>query len=464
MTDNNPSTDNPDDEFIDDSMDDLEFLDGELDDLDYLPEDDVLDPMPEQPVEQSLPPSHLKAIIFAAVILAVCFVASFILTIPDTAKNILAGKLAEAGFHSAQIGHVSFGSSYLHATDIKLDQEGFDTIKSLTAKVSWPSFLIGKNIKTLEINDLVLTREDKDFRYLMQQAVGNLLKLPQTRTILKNATFDVSTTFGDLRFIMDATIDKPEDNDTQIIQAHVRAEQYQLGFDSHWTGTITKDNKISLSSEFVDGKLHFGPLNITRYNGWISIEAGSQQLSIQTQIDAGGASLFNIPLQNVSLITDIGTIKQTLLFRAALGGMPDVILSADMTLDEGKQDAQIVLKGEDFGAMLFHIEQQEKEPKRINETLKESGPFLLTSKYQPESRFPSGPLPFLLEFTSGGKKQLSGNYLFYFDEMDVRGSVEADPKILPSLRDYFEIDDNLIDGNFIRLDGSVKDLFVKDQG
>ena len=46
--------------------------------------------------------------------------------------------------------------------------------------------------------------------------------------------------------------------------------------------------------------------------------------------------------------------------------------------------------------------------------------------------------------------------------MDVRGSVESDPKILPALRDYFAIDKDLIDGNFIRLDGSVKDLFVKD--
>lgn len=463
MTDNTIPSNNPDEDDIDDVLDGVDLSDEDfLEVMEALPEDS--EPVVAQPQEQSAPPSRIKAFIFAALILIVCFTISFILTIPDTAKNILSTKLAEAGFHNAKIETVSLSASSVTATNIKLDQEGFDSIKNLTAKISWPSFFLTKNIKTLEISDLVLTREDKDFRYLMQQAVGNLLKLPQTRTVLKNATFDISTTFGDLRFIMDATIDKPEDADRQLIQAHIRAEQYQLGFDSHWTGIITKNNKISLNSEFVDGKLHFGPLNITRYNGWIGIEAGAQQFSIQAQIDAGGASLFDIPLQNVSFISDIGAMKQTLLFRASLAGMQDVILSADMTLDESRQDGQIVLKGDDLGAMLFHVEQLKKEPKRINETLKEFGPFSLTSKYQPESRFPSGPLPFTLEFLSGDKKQLAGNYLFYFDEMDVRGSVEADPKILPSLRDYFGIGKDLIDGNFIRLDGSVKDLFVKDQG
>ena len=462
MTDNNTPKNEPDNELIDDQLD-LDTMEDYLGDPDFeLPEEEALPEVFTPPAPQNIEkPSHVKAIIFASVILVICFIASFILTIPDTAKNILEQKLAEAGFHTAKIGDVSLGTSYIEASNIKLDQDGFDTIKSLNAKISWPSFILAKNIKTLEITDLVLTREDKDFRYMMQQAVGNLLKLPQMRTVLKNATFDISTIFGDLRFVMDATIDKPENNDTQIIQAHIRAEQYQLGFDSNWTGTITKDNKISLSSEFVDGKLHFGPLNITRYNGWIGVEAGTQQFSVQTQIDAGGASLFDIPLQNVSLISDIGAMTQTLLFRASLTGMPDVILSADMTLDEKAQDAQIVLKGDDLGAMLFHVEQLKQQPKRLNETLKEAGPFTLVSKYQTESRFAGGPLPFTVDFTSGGKQQFNGNYLFYFDEMDVRGSVEVDPKMLPPIRDYFDVNKDLIDGNFIRLDGSVKDLFVK---
>jgi hypothetical protein len=407
-------------------------------------------------------PSRLKSIAFAAFILAVCFTASFVITIPETAKNIIAEKLAESGFRNVTIGDVSLMASAIHASDIRLDTNGFDTIQSLTAKISWPSFLLTKSVKTIEINDLVLTREGKDFRYVMQQAVSNLLKLPETRTVLKNATFDVSTAFGELRFILDATIDKPKDETTQVIQARLRAEQFQLAFDSNWTGIVTKDNKISLTSEFVDGKLRFGPLNVTRYNGWVGVETGAQSLSLQTQIDAGGASLFDVPLQQVSLIMDIGTNTQTLMFRAAMAGMPDTILSADMIMSRDNQDAQIVLKGDDLGAVLFQAEQARKSQKRLNDHLKEAGSFVLTSRYQPESRFTGGPLPFLLELTTNGQKQLSGNYLFYFGEMDVRGSIETDKKMLNALREHFDIDPKLIDGNFIRLDGSVKDMFVPD--
>lgn len=286
-----------------------------------------------------------------------------------------------------------------------------------------------------------------------------MLKPADYRLVVKDAQFDALTSVGDLRFILNASINPAKDDGDQSISAHLVAQQFQLGFDSKWSGKLSKDGTLEMSSEIVDGRLHFGPMRITRYNGWIVLSANQTSLSLQSQMDAGGAHLFDIPMQDLSLVTDVSAGNNTVVFRSSMAGLPGVSIMADMAISSTDQSFDASLKGDNLSKFLKAVSEERKNTRTLPSILKSTEDFSLTAKYQADRRFTGGPLPFSLSFILGNDELMSGTFLIYADNMDIRGSAEGKKEIVPALRDYFDIPTERIQKNFIRLDGDIGNFF-----
>lgn len=376
--------------------------------------------------------------------------------IRPVAKAHLEKMFDQAGFSQAKVGEVSLLPSGLRASNIKLDQYGFDEIKQLSADLSWPAFLTTGKISNLEIKGMSLSRDSKSFASGGRQLANNLLSLPDYRVSFSDVTLDLDTGFGAIRMTVDATAEPGKEAGTHNIQANINADQYQLGFTSNWQGTLKKGGQLDLAGNVVDGRLNLGPLRVSRFNGWVGTGINSKGYTLQSQLEAGSATFMNVPLQSVSLVNDSNAAQDDVIVRSGISGMPDIVFTADLTRTEQDQNFVASLKGKNLGGFLDYIDEVTKSGKRISETLLDLREFELTGRFQPEKRFVGGPMPFGVTLNADGDKILDGNVLFYPDTFDVRGSLETQPETALALQDYFKIPSANIVQNFIRLDGDAR--------
>lgn len=379
--------------------------------------------------------------------------------IPGMAKSKLEAKLHAAGFPQAQVNDVSLSASSVTANNVKLDEYGFDEIKTIQANINWPSFLTSGDIGGLNVNGLKIGRDSANIGTGVRQFIGNLLLLPAYRISVSDAVIDITTDFGELRVNMDATVTTDQENGIRTIKARVQSSQYQLAFDSSWNGTLSKEGTLDLSAEVVDGRLNIGPLRISRFNGWIgtSVEGGSHIM--QSQMEAGSASFMDVPLQNLSLIGSYGDNQTSIIFRSGISGMPDVLFTGDMLNKAEDHSFSAILSGNNLGMFLDYIEEATGRTKEIRQELIEAGDFRFTMNFEPEKRFVGGPLPFSLSLRTNGTENVKGNILYYPDTLDVRGSLETEIGMANALQDYFKIPAASMRQNFIRLDGDIRRFF-----
>ncbi|PZQ47210.1 MAG: hypothetical protein DI551_03845 [Micavibrio aeruginosavorus] len=365
--------------------------------------------------------------------------------------------LREAGFKDAAVEHLSITPGGLHATNIRLDRYGFDEIKKLDASFNWLSFLSGGNVSQIHVDGLSLSRNADDTAASAQKLFQNLLHLPPYRLAITNIQLDLSTDFGDLRFTGEATTEPSQGQ--HKIRANINANQYQLGLTSTWEGTLQSGGILDLAGTVVDGRMNAGPLRISRFNGWAGVAVNKDGYSLQSQLDAGSASFMSVPLQTISIVSDISAKQDSIIARAGISGMPDVLFTADMTGVGDDRNFTARLSGKNLGGLLDHIDEVTKSGKNIHKSLLDLRDFALSARFEPEKRFVGGPMPFGISLEANGESELEGNVLFYPDTLDMRGSLETEPEIARALQDYFHIPSANIKQNFIRLDGDVKHLF-----
>ncbi len=382
--------------------------------------------------------------------------------IPSIAQNRLQDGLQKAGFTHAFIKTTELKSNAIIAHDVKLDSYGFDTIATLKADIDWFSFFFGGNIKSLELTGLAVSRETGSLSTLSQNLFKNLKDIRQSRIVLNQAVIDLSTPIGDLRVNIDGVLAPADDGKSQKLKARITAKQYQLSFASDWSGTIYDDGRFDITGDVVDGRVNAGPFRIARVNGWISVQVTGSDFRVQSQIDSGSGTLFDLPLQGTSLIADAGTAQADIMFRTGISAVPDALITADYTGTALKSTFHAVMKGQSLSRLLTHIESVRKDGRAAPAILRDIEEFELDAIYLPERRFAQGPLPFSLAFENNGQKSINGNFLIYPDNMDVRGSIETTPAMAQALKNYFVIAPGKIEGNFIRLDGNVGLLFQKE--
>lgn len=403
--------------------------------------------------------SKTAVMTIACLFVGLCFGLSQLISAPDAARVRLESLLRGAGFDQARVETLHIGLTKMRATNIKLDSDGFDTIKEIDADIGWYGLLTGKGIHELRIDGMTLTRTGTSLSGSLRQLVQNILNVPDFRIVLTNGTVDMATDYGDIRITMETTINTDLVRRVRDVKARVKADQYQLGFDSLWEGTLNEAGQLELSATLNDGRLNFGPVKISRFNGWLGVSVNNKGYSIQNQIEAGRATFLDLPLQSLQLAGDFNPQKSNLLFRAGISGKPDMGFTAEFSKPSAKPAGfEALLEGGDLGGLLSYANDLAKVDKPIRPALQNAGKFLLTLKFEPDKRFAGGPLPFYLLLETSGKKALEGNVLYYSDSHDLRGSAEASPDMAGALRDYFKIPDGHVRGNFIRLDSSAKKI------
>ncbi len=378
--------------------------------------------------------------------------------IPSVAKTRVEAMLREAGFHHVKVDDLTVSPMGFEAKDIALDEFGFDKINTLTARVSWPAFLMtGKSPSVLDIRGMSIARKSDTLSYGMRQVAESLTKIEDFTLTLSDLTLDVSTPFGDIRAVLNAII-QPIEKNTHEIKATFAANQYQLGFTSDWQGTLQKGGKLDLAGNFTEGRMNLGPLRLSRSNGWLALAMTDKSYSLQNQFEAGSATFMGVPLQSLSIVDDLSSEKSNSIVRAGISGMPDILFTADYTRNLKDQSLTAILKGKNLGGFLDFIEEQTKTQKSISEELLGLRDFQITGQFQPDKRFVGGPLPFGITMTSGDDKIMDGNVLIYPDTFEVRGSLETNESMAQALQSYFKIPLEQVKQNFIRLDGDAKKL------
>lgn len=416
----------------------------------------------------------LKRIIF---LVFICLLAAgvwgAVVTLPQITKNHVEAMLREAGFRQASVESVRISPTAFSARNITLNNDEFDRMESLNARLSWLEFFLqGKKIHSVTIKNLMLSEEMNSLsglpfpeRWLDPEAIR---ALPFGQLEIEGAKIDLATPHGDLRLEVKLLIrDAKDGSGNKDIQALVWAQQYQLAFVTQWTGTANP-GKLSLDADIQDGRLHFDPVHVGRAAGWVSLVIADGMAQLSGQVDAGSGAFFGVPARNISLVLSNGDNKAHAFLRAQAAGTENARLAADWTMTEGQSDFSMSADIPHIQEFLESVRAFRKSDKRAPEVLTEiQKPVYLSAVYLNERRFAGGPFPFDLDAGVRESKQtpnekrsfLHGTFLIYPDTLDIRGSAEVqDEDMAKALQQFLSIPDEKISGTVLRLDGNLRPL------
>lgn len=400
-----------------------------------------------------------KILIIFLFILSLPTIAGFYF-LPQKIQTDIENHLKNLGFKEIIIEKTSVGLTSIHTQNIKLDKDGFSTIKSLKARLFWPSYLVKKEIESVTINELVLTSLADDIDGLLlhrkkEEDLDKFFKEPINKLTIEKIIWDIATSQGAFRLEGSLAVqDKEQQKD---IRASLQATQKQLTLDSQWAGTWNANNNLQLNGTIESLKLHHSPIKIGRANGWISYNNKDNTHNISGQLDAGSGMIFNIPINDIGLV--IGQEKDSfpILFRAQASGVKDATLSIDMraTPDPQQADFSASLNIADTREFLNYLKNQDIKKDIVPENYKEMGHTNIQLTYMPTRRFADGPIPFDMRIIQDSKENLKGTFLIYPDSLDIRGTAETKEEILNLLKLLLSIPDKNISENVIRLEGNL---------
>lgn len=397
-----------------------------------------------------------RKVIFA-LIAAVLLVAGWFVMVPGLAQGRIEHLLAMAGQKPYAIGKIMVRPPYALARDIKLDEHGFNTIELLRVKFDGP----GLGLEDVRIDNARTSTTLNSMPDILELISGVHKALPAGAVHMEKMVADFATPYGDIRFDITADIQPADKEGQRAIGAIIRARQYQLSFDSRWSGTIAPDGALKLDGDVLDGRLNVGQARLSRLNGWLSWQShADENTKIAGQIDAGSGTVFDLPLRNITFTIGGNAQKMDMVFRTALTGSAPAEFSADLRLGGDSKLFNMVLDIHDSAAFFSDI--QTLRPQPVPPVLRDIGALRLHLDYQAARRFESGPYPFSLRAISADADILTGNILIYPDTLELRGSAETDEDLAAAIQDYFSIADDKRTGGALRLDGKADSLFRKE--
>lgn len=369
--------------------------------------------------------------------------------------------LTSFGFPHAKIENFSIGPRTVTLKTISLDSHGFSAIDSIIAEISWAEFLRTGKARALTISGLKATILPNAESMMSASAVLDALMNPEPAydsLLLEKSVFDVSTELGDLRFEAAALITTPKEGQTQTVQVRINAAQFQLSFETEWTGFIVPGQSVVLQGKVTQGRINSPSIRLSRFNGWLDFQGRPGETPILSgQLDAGSAEILDLPFQNLSLMLDMGILDQNLVLKAGLSGAPTVRLAADYTKKGAAARAGLTVDIPDTKEIAPVLEKTYPDTSgRYRDLLAKIRNVTLEVPYLVERRFAGGPYPFELRATNkNGATYAQGHFLVY-PTWDVRGSLDIDKDLTPAFVKAFALDNTRLQAGVLRLDGSLK--------
>lgn len=403
--------------------------------------------------------SPLKAMFLACLIVLTFLLASMAINTPETIESRIKQSVRSIGLEVYGIDKIDYTFNGIVAKNIKLDEYGLDQIDALKLNFSWISYLFSQKIDSVEIENAVISPSPAALKLMLHSTISNALNKKSYPVHFKNIIIDFETIAGVLRFYTDLTIDPPLDNQAQKVTFRLRADQYQLGLDNLWTGEIRNDGTLDIATQMDEARLVFGPWKVSRLSGWASLKLTQNNYHLQGQMDAGAATFFDLPLQDVGLVIDGKPGDNTASLRAFMAGHKDISLAMDGSLTAKNQSFKVTLSGNNLQTFLKTTQTLYQKKQDIPAPFDVNDRFTVTTQYEADKRFAGGPLPFSLSMKIDDKDMLNGHYLVYTQDQDLRGSLESTPQIIRAFGEYFNIDQDYLSGNFLRLDASFAHLF-----
>jgi hypothetical protein len=367
---------------------------------------------------------------------------------PRKSAAFITQTLQQAGFTSVSIGTLRSSAGGIHATNIALDDKGIEGIAKIDVGINWPFFILFGSVKDITITGLELTRTQAQSQPFINGVISFLESHPDRNIELNTIQYDLLTPLGVLRLNGDLSLHAQEDDKNQI-KAKLSANQFQLGFQSQWSGTMTKDGVLDLYGEVMDGRIHIGAFKMARLSGWNSISGPKNNLSFLSSLIAGSAELAGAPLQSPRVDIEISPQSKKLVTRAHFSNAPDTYFTADIEKAGSVEQNIISVQGKSFSSFVKDIS---GDTSKLSKSLEGLGPFSINASLQESARTQNDPFAYDIKAGIENQPIMTGNILFYPKTLEVRGSVNVGEKLLSPLADYLDIPSEQASGDYLKID------------
>lgn len=379
----------------------------------------------------------MKKFLIVTVLLSIAVAFYGIVFVPAYAEKQVVTFFKDAGFNDITIGKTNKSLFEVTLKNIKLDKDGFNTIDDLTIN---PNIFL-QHIDSITISKITYTDVIENMN--LQKArnwitLNRIRSMPVKQLSVEHAEFNLGTNFGDIR-VEAKTLIKEKEDGAKSVQAVIWARQYQLAFEIPVSGIIKPEQDYIFESAYNDGKLNIGPLRVSRLNGWASAKSENDNETIfATQLDAGSARIFNIPLNSLFFTYSQSPHSVSSVLRTQVSGLTSSKLAGDYNFSEDKESGSVFFE-------LQNTDDVKKFLKILNNDTEQSytrlgkKPLLLSATYQPDRSFASGPIPFEIELSTYDLSEtlLKGNVVLYPETLEIKGRLLGQNDAITDVKKLF---------------------------
>ena len=242
---------------------------------------------------------------------------------PQKIESSIETAFAGAGFSQISLGQAQKQLGLIAYKDIKLDEDGFSSIKTLTLSYSPFSMFFGGALNTIIVKDIELTGELGPNGEITIAGWNQGGLSPNSASALKTLNLQIenakisllSEKWGGISLSGDAQF-QPSKNKTPF-QASIKAAQKQLSASAKVEGQINKDGIWNARAELEQGKFEFENFKTSRLAGLLNINGQKlQQPSMIGELQAGGLNIAGLPWKNAAITLE-GEINEPKMILAA---------------------------------------------------------------------------------------------------------------------------------------------------
>ncbi len=241
-------------------------------------------------------------------------------------ENILYNTLGSYGFYNPAIKSTSLRPHELVYDDIRLDEEGFSTIRTISMPVSLSDIFLRRSLSHINIEGVRLTGEYNRENGLIIEGWTPRPVSPAglQEFVLDDAYLDLMTGIGALRFHARGHIERRDNKSAELLGA-LWGVQHQVRLDSIWKGTFHENGQWDYHGDIHNAAFNLDRFQASRISGWIGIKKESEGFpGLSGQLVAGMVNIGTLHLNDLSLKIDGRIDKHDVRLDARIAGFDDM--------------------------------------------------------------------------------------------------------------------------------------------